>query len=123
MVTAVVTGSGSALPATLDQDAAWDGFFARHYEGVRAARRIFAGAGVRTRHAVANPVDEDLSNWSTGARMARYVQEALPLGKQAVAAALDDAGHVQRLRHRHRRLRHVRGRGEDHVRPDDQDRR
>lgn len=92
MVNAVVTGSGSALPASLDQDAAWDGFFARHYEGVRAARRIFAGAGVRTRHAVANPVDEDLSSWSTGARMARYVQEALPLGKQAVAGALDSAG-------------------------------
>lgn len=91
-MSAVVTGSGSALPATLDQEAAWEGFFARHYEGVRAARRIFAGAGVRTRHAVANPVDEDISGWSTGARMARYVQEALPLGKQAVAGALDSAG-------------------------------
>jgi predicted naringenin-chalcone synthase len=91
-VTAVVTGSGSALPAAMDQAAAWEGFFARHYEGVRAAERIFAGAGVRTRHAVANPIDEDLSGWSTGARMARYVQEALPLGKQAVAGALDSAG-------------------------------
>jgi predicted naringenin-chalcone synthase len=89
---AVLTGAGAALPATLDQDAAWDGFFARHYEGVRAARRIWASAGVRTRHAVANPVDEDLSQWGTGARMARYVQEALPLGKQAVAGALDVAG-------------------------------
>jgi predicted naringenin-chalcone synthase len=92
VVSAVVTGSGSALPASLDQDAAWEGFFARHYEGVRAAKRIFAGAGVRTRHAVANPVHEDLSGWGTGARMARYVQEALPLGKQAVAGALDTAG-------------------------------
>src|SRR3712207_7488827 len=45
---------------------------------------IFAGAGVQRRHAVANPVDEDLSGWGTGARMARYVAEALPLGKQAV---------------------------------------
>jgi predicted naringenin-chalcone synthase len=89
---AVLTGAGSAWPATLEQDAAWDGFFARHYEGVRAARRIFAGSGVRRRHAVANPVDEDLSGWGTAARMARYVQEALPLGKQAVAAALDAAG-------------------------------
>lgn len=89
---AVLTGAGSALPALVHQDAMWDGFFARHYADVRAARRIFAGAGVRTRHAVANPVDEDLSAWSTGARMARYVQEALPLGKQAVAGALDDAG-------------------------------
>jgi predicted naringenin-chalcone synthase len=92
MSAAVLTGAGSALPAALDQDAAWEGFFARHYEGVRAARRIWAGAGVRTRHAVANPVDEDLSRWGTGARMARYVEEALPLGKQAVAGALDAAG-------------------------------
>jgi predicted naringenin-chalcone synthase len=89
---AVLTGAGSALPAALDQEAAWDGFFAAHYEGVRAAKRIFLGAGVRQRHAVANPLDEDLSTWGTGARMERYVQEALPLGKQAVAAALDAAG-------------------------------
>src|SRR5215207_8004263 len=92
MSSAIVTGAGSALPAALDQDAVWEGYFARHYEGVRAARRIFAGAGVRRRHAVANPVDEDLSNWGTGARMERYVEEALPLGKQAVAGALDVAG-------------------------------
>ena len=92
MTAAVVTGAGSALPATLDQEAAWDGFFAAHYADVRAAKRIFLGAGVRTRHAVANPLDEDLSTWGTGARMARYVQEALPLGKQAVAGALDAAG-------------------------------
>jgi predicted naringenin-chalcone synthase len=89
---AVLTGAGSALPATFEQDAIWDGFFAQHYAGVRAARRIFAGCGVRTRHAVANPADEDLSGWGTGARMARYIEEALPLGKQAVAGALDAAG-------------------------------
>jgi predicted naringenin-chalcone synthase len=92
MSSAVVTGAGSALPATIDQDAAWEGYFARHYEGVRAAQRIFAGAGVRRRHAVANPLQEDVSQWGTGARMERYVQEALPLGKQAVAGALDAAG-------------------------------
>src|SRR4051794_9783103 len=89
---AVLTGAGAALPAPLDQDAVWDGFFAQHYIGVRAARRIFAGAGVRTRHAVANPLDEDVTGWGTGARMARFVEEALPLGKQAVAGALDAAG-------------------------------
>ena len=89
---AVVTGLGAALPAALDQDAVWDGFFARHYDGVRAARRVFTGAGVRTRHAVANPLDEDISGWGTEARMVRYLEEALPLGKQAVAAALDSAG-------------------------------
>jgi predicted naringenin-chalcone synthase len=92
VTSAVVTGVGSALPATLDQDAVWEGFFAQHYEGVKAARRIFASSGVRRRHAVASPMDEDLSRWGTGARMERYVQEALPLGKQAVAGALDAAG-------------------------------
>jgi alkylresorcinol/alkylpyrone synthase len=92
MTTAVVTGVASALPATFDQDAVWDGYFARQYEGVAAARRIFASAGVQRRHAVANPMDADISGWGTGARMVRYVQEALPLGKQAVAGALDAAG-------------------------------
>jgi alkylresorcinol/alkylpyrone synthase len=91
-VSAVVTGAGAALPTTIEQDAVWDGFFAGHYAGVRAARRIFGSAGVRRRHAVASPLDEDLSGWGTGARMQRYVQEALPLGKQAVAGALDAAG-------------------------------
>jgi predicted naringenin-chalcone synthase len=92
MTAAVVTGAGAALPAQVEQSAMWDGFFARHYEGVRAARRIFAASGVQRRHAVANPIDEDVSSWGTGARMTRYLQEALPLGKQAVAGALDDAG-------------------------------
>ena len=91
-MSAVITGAAHAVPATLDQDAMWEGFFARHYADVRAARRVFAASGVRTRHAVANPIDEDLSTWGTGARMERYVAEALPLGKQAVAGALDDAG-------------------------------
>jgi predicted naringenin-chalcone synthase len=91
-MTAVLTGAGRALPTSIEQSAVWDGFFADHYAGVRAARRVFTASGVRRRHAVANPLDEDISAWSTGARMQRYVQEALPLGKQAVAAALDDAG-------------------------------
>jgi predicted naringenin-chalcone synthase len=89
---AVVTGAGRALPATYAQDTVWQGFFAQHYAGVRAAERIFKATGVRTRHAVANPVDEDLSGWGTAARMERYLTEALPLGKQAVAGALDAAG-------------------------------
>ena len=92
MSAAVVTGAGSALPATFDQDTVWEGFFAQHYAGVRAAGRIFAGSGVRRRHAVASPMDEDISGWGTAARMERFVQEALPLGKQAVAGALDAAG-------------------------------
>ena len=91
-MTAVLTGAGRALPTTIDQDAVWDGFFAGHYDGVRAAERVFRAAGAERRHAVVNPVDEDVSGWGTGARMERYMTEALPLGKQAVAGALDAAG-------------------------------
>jgi predicted naringenin-chalcone synthase len=35
---------------------------------------------------------EDVSSWGTGARMRRFVSEAMPLGKEAMAAALADAG-------------------------------
>ena len=70
----------------------WAARFAAHFAGDRAAGRIFLGAGVRRRHAAVNPMAEDVSGWSTGARMRRYRAEALPLGKDAVGAALADAG-------------------------------
>lgn len=89
---AVVTGMGNAMPASVTQQELWDGFFASHYRDRPLAKRIFTAAGVRARHAVANPLDEDLSTWSTGARMSRYVAESMPLAKQAVSQALDDAG-------------------------------
>jgi alkylresorcinol/alkylpyrone synthase len=91
-VVPVVTGIGHALPARYDQRAVWETFFAGHYAGVRAAEQIFVSSGVSSRHAVANPADEDVSGWGTGARMERYLAEAMPLGKDAVAAALADAG-------------------------------
>ena len=57
-----------------------------HYAGDRAAERIFLGAGVTTPARRGQPARRGrLSGWGTGARMDRYVQEALPLGKQAVA--------------------------------------
>ncbi len=89
---AVITGMAHAVPAAVTQDELWTGFFERYYGGRAMPRRLFAAAGVRTRHAVANPLDEDLSGWSTGARMARYVAESMPLAKQAVSQALADAG-------------------------------
>jgi predicted naringenin-chalcone synthase len=82
---------GHALPAAFSQEAVWQGFFAEHYRDVGLAEQLFTNSGVRTRHTVANPVDEDLSRWGTGARMERYLAEALPLGKDAVAGALADA--------------------------------
>jgi predicted naringenin-chalcone synthase len=86
-----VVGMGQALPVRYDQREVWESFFARHYAGVRAAEQIFVSSGVASRHAVANPVHEDVSGWGTGARMERYLAEAMPLGKDAVAAALTDA--------------------------------
>jgi alkylresorcinol/alkylpyrone synthase len=88
-----IAGLGTALPGPpLRQQDLWSGRFAAHFAGDRAAERIFLGAGVTTRHAAVNPVVEDASGWSTGARMRRFLVEALPLGKDAVAAALADAG-------------------------------
>jgi predicted naringenin-chalcone synthase len=90
---AYVAGLGTALPGPpLRQHDLWTARFAEHFAADRTAERIFLGAGVATRHAAVNPVVEDASGWSTGARMRRYLVEALPLGKDAVAAALADAG-------------------------------
>ena len=91
-MTAYIAGFGMAFPGRVSQADMWDGFFSQHFAGDRMAERIFRGAGVQHRHAAVNPVDEDVSRWSTGERMRRYVAEALPLGKEAVAAALTDAG-------------------------------
>lgn len=92
MVIAAITGAAHAYPASMDQDQLWDGFFKRHYSGSPVARRVFSSAGVRTRHGAVNPLDDDISGWSTGARMARYTAEAMPLGKDAVSTALANAG-------------------------------
>lgn len=84
----VLAGAGHAFPETVTQDQIWDGFFARHYGEHRLARRLFGSVGVDQRHAVVNPVQEDVSGWSTGRRMDRFVHEAMPLGASAITAAL-----------------------------------
>lgn len=92
MTSARLSGFGQAFPPAVKQDELWEGFFARHYTGVPAARRLFSSVGVGVRHAVVNPCDEDVSAVGTGARMERFAAEAMPLGRDAVAAALDEAG-------------------------------
>jgi alkylresorcinol/alkylpyrone synthase len=94
VVTPVLAGTGIAYPAAMAQRDLWDGFFSRHYAGVQQAlaRRIFSNSGVDTRHGALNPLVEDVSGWSTGRRMQRYLTEALPLGKSAVSDALAAAG-------------------------------
>jgi len=89
---AALVGLASAVPPWRDQRAMWDGFFAEHFAGNRWAAKVFLSAGPRRRHPVVDPTVEDVSGWTTGQRMARYVPEALPLGKRALSGALSDAG-------------------------------
>jgi alkylresorcinol/alkylpyrone synthase len=86
-----ITGAASACPPSRTQEQLWDGFFAGHYEQSRLARRVFMSAGVRRRHCAIDPLQEDASSWSTGRRMTRYLDEAVPLAADAVAKALAEA--------------------------------
>jgi len=91
-MTATIRGAGSAVPAAMDQQGLWDGFFAGHYGDHPLARRVWSSAGITTRHGVVDPRTEDVSSWGTAARMQRFAIEALPLGVEAVEGALKDAG-------------------------------
>ncbi|MDN5917070.1 MAG: type III polyketide synthase [Pseudonocardia sp.] len=92
MRSAYLTGLGTSFPGpALSQDDIWDGYFAARSGGDPVARRIFSSAGVKRRHAAVNPLVEDVSGWSTGERMRRYAIESVPMGKEAVGAALDDS--------------------------------
>lgn len=92
MVTPVLTGRGSAVPAPMPQQALWDEFFAQHYGHSPLAERIWQRAGIELRHGVVDPRQEDISTWGTGARMRRFVAEAMPLGKEALTACMDSVG-------------------------------
>lgn len=90
---ASITGIASAVPGLKqEQSALWDGFFSDHYKGSELAERVFRNAGVQTRHGVVDPTREDISDWSTGQRMKRFVEEALPLGDEALRSVLAAAG-------------------------------
>lgn len=92
MVAAVIAGLGSAVPVGVSQDQLWDDFFAEHYAGNPLAERIWRRSGVETRHGVVVPWKEDVREWGTGARMERFIEEARPLGAEALRACLADAG-------------------------------
>jgi predicted naringenin-chalcone synthase len=89
---ALITASASAFPATFNQSQVWEGFFAAHFANRRSARLAFSASGIEQRHAVVNPLAEDITEWSTARRMERYAVEAMPLGKEALSRALDNAG-------------------------------
>ena len=86
-----IIGVGTALPEhSRTQAQIWDEFFSHHYDGNRLARRIWLRCGVERRYGVVDPVEA--SAWGTGARMRRFIEEAVPLGKRALEACLADAG-------------------------------
>jgi predicted naringenin-chalcone synthase len=76
----------------MTQQGLWDGFFADHYRGVGVAERVFQSAAITTRCGVVDPRSEDVSRWGTGARMRRFLVDALPLGQAAIEKALSAAG-------------------------------
>jgi alkylresorcinol/alkylpyrone synthase len=86
-----IAGLGWAVPTEATQEEAWDLFFAEHYAGVPLARRIWERSGVETRHGVVVPFKEDVTEWGTEARMRRFVEEAVPLGREAILRCLADA--------------------------------
>ncbi|MBW3619802.1 MAG: type III polyketide synthase [Actinobacteria bacterium] len=75
----------------MDQTALWNDHFADHYAHDPRAERIWHRVGVDRRHGVADPRTDDISDWSTGQRMRRFVDEALPLGREAISRCLDRA--------------------------------
>lgn len=86
-----IVGVGTALPErSMTQEQIWDELFSHHYDGNRLARRIWLRCGVERRYGVVNPIEA--SSWGTGARMRRFIEEAVPLGKRALEACLADAG-------------------------------
>jgi predicted naringenin-chalcone synthase len=95
---AIITAVASSFPPSYAQEELWADFFAEHFSNRHAAELAYFSTGVERRHAVVNPIDEDLSGAPTSQRMDRYLAEAIPLGKEAVSRALEqaslDAQHV-----------------------------
>jgi predicted naringenin-chalcone synthase len=87
-----VVGFGTALPAERTQKELWDGFFSEHFGGRSVPEQIFMNSGVERRHGVVDPFVEDVREWGTERRMQRFLEEALPLGRAAIEACMEDAG-------------------------------
>lgn len=88
----VIAALAHAVPAAMDQDGLWSEYFSSRFADDPRAERLWRAAGVRRRHGVVDPRGLDVSDWSTGARMRRYATEAVPLGKEALGAALSGSG-------------------------------
>ena len=79
---------GQSTPPAYDQIKLWTDYYADHVGHDGVAERVWRRADVRTRHLTACPVYEDVCRWSTAQRMRRFLDDALPLAKEAVGSAL-----------------------------------
>ena len=87
-----IAGAAHAVPGAIPQRELWSSFGDAHYKGNRVAQRIWEASGIETRHFAIDPRVEDTLDWSTEQRMQRYLPEAMPLGREAVAGALERSG-------------------------------
>ena len=82
----------SALPEQSGtQQELWEHRFGPFYDDDRAAGRLWLRCGVERRHGVLDPIAEGVYDWGTEQRMRRFVEEARPLGRTALRAALERA--------------------------------
>jgi alkylresorcinol/alkylpyrone synthase len=87
-----ISGIGLATPPSIDQRELFDTWFEPRWAPDRVGRYLWRRSEVASRHCVVDPRSEDISRWSTSDRMRRYVDEAMPLGKLAIDAALAQSG-------------------------------
>ncbi len=93
-MSAVVTGAGAAFPPLQQAQAElFETYFRAHAgRSARVAERVWRNTGIERRSGAVDPRVEDVAQWGTAQRMERYVTEAMPLGRDAIAKALADAG-------------------------------
>ena len=83
-----IVAFGQSTPPAYDQIKLWRDYYADHVGHDGVAERVWRRSEVRTRHLTASPVHEDVCRWSTAQRMRRFLDDALPLAKEAVGSAL-----------------------------------
>jgi alkylresorcinol/alkylpyrone synthase len=83
-----IVAFGQSTPPAYDQIKLWTDYYADQVGHDSVAERVWRRAEVRSRHLTVSPMDEDVCRWSTARRMRRFLDDALPLAKEAVGNAL-----------------------------------
>jgi alkylresorcinol/alkylpyrone synthase len=83
-----IVAFGQSTPPAYDQIKLWTDYYADQVGHDSVAERVWRRAEVRSRHLTVSPMDEDVCQWSTAQRMRRFLDDALPLAKEAVGSAL-----------------------------------